>query len=278
MPAKSKAPDGFILVPNFISEREEVLLLKEVLRKGAPILDKGHLKFSNTQQQEYGPQISDAMELVKGGLRTQPPPRCNALVSKVAAEARRRGLHGAEALDAAGSSFLRVNHYCAEGGGYMHKHMDSMKCFGPIVACCSLLSDAAITFYDTRGNSFGMAAVHDVTEVRVPRRSLYFMTGAARQQWQHGIRKDQCPSERVSLTFRSVAADAPTTTAKAVAANFQARRKLVKAKAAGSAAAAPAASLRASSKSSKALATSKKRPAAAKPGAASGAKRRRTVA
>merc|ERR1719446_608309 len=86
----------------------------------------------------------------------------------------------------------------------MHKHMDSQKCFGPVIACCSLLADAGMTFYDTKGNSFGMARVHRTAEVAIPRRSLYFMSGPARFQWQHGIRKDQCPRERISLTFRTV--------------------------------------------------------------------------
>jgi hypothetical protein len=119
-------------------------------------------------------------------------------------------------LDAAkfateGTGFLRVNHYNAVGGGYMHKHMDSQKCFGPVIACCSLLADAAITFYDTKGNSYGMARVHRTAEVSIPRRSLYFMSGPARFQWQHGIRKDQCLRERLSLTFRTVRGDAPIT-------------------------------------------------------------------
>lgn len=267
MPAKATAPAGFVLVPNFISVEEEQLLLKEVLRKGAPVLDKSHLKFSNTRQQEYGPAISDAMELVKDGLASRFPPRCQALAAKVVAEARRRGLAGAEALAVKGVDFLRVNHYYADGGGYMHKHMDSNKCFGPIIACCSLLSDAAMTFYDTHGNSFGMAKVHGMAEVRIPRRSLYFMTGPSRSQWQHGIRKDQCPNERVSLTFRSVASDAPTTTASAVAASRQARSKGVQ-KQGGSALAKkrPAAA---------GLAFAKKRPAAAGDGGAAGAKKRR---
>merc|ERR1712232_811437 len=89
--------------------------------------------------------------------------------------------------------------------------MDSQKCFGPVIACVSLMADTSITFYDTKGNSFGMARVHDKAEVSIPRRSLYFMSGPSRFQWQHGIRKDQCPKERLSMTFRTVRDDAPTT-------------------------------------------------------------------
>jgi alkylated DNA repair dioxygenase AlkB len=197
-------------VPNFISVSEEQGLVKELLRKDAPWLDKSHLKFSNTFQQEYGVRVSDAMERITDVGVTAFPPKSLKLVKRVAAKAAQLGIAGADQLSSQEKAFLRVNHYNAVGGGYMHKHMDSQKCFGPVIACCSLLADAAMVFYDTQGNSYGMARVHRTTEVAIPRRSLYFMTGPARFQWQHGIRKDMCPTERLSLTFRSVRPDAPT--------------------------------------------------------------------
>ncbi|CAE7598336.1 unnamed protein product [Symbiodinium natans] len=94
-------------------------------------------------------------------------------------------------------------------GGYMHRHMDSKKCFGPVIACCSLLSDATLTFYDTGGSAYGLAKTRRTVTVDIPRRSLYFMTGASRSQWQHGIKKEHCPKERLSLTFRSILRTAP---------------------------------------------------------------------
>lgn len=204
-------PPGLYVVPNFVSLAEEAALKRELLHEDLPFLDKGHLKFSNTKQHEFGPQISDAMEHIVDARPSNFPPKCKAIASRLVAEAKRLGITGAEELGVDGVAFLRTNYYFSAGGGYMHKHMDSKKCFGPVIACCSLLSDAAMTFYDTKGNSFGMAAVHDKVEVHIPRRSLYFMTGDARHQWQHGIRKDQCPQERLSLTFRSVKPDAPKT-------------------------------------------------------------------
>ncbi|CAE7871812.1 STRN3, partial [Symbiodinium sp. KB8] len=152
---------------------------------------------------EYGPQISDAMEVVEAEPRI-PPTKTAALAQKVAREAQRLGL---VASGLGQSGFCRVNLY--NSGGYMHKHMDSKKCFGPVIACCSLLSDATMTFYDTGGSAYGLAKVRDTATVVIPRRSLYFMTGPSRSQWQHGIKKDHCPKERLSLTFRSVLPDAP---------------------------------------------------------------------
>lgn len=204
--------EGLIVIPNFVSVAEEKAIVQELLRSGAPWLDKSHLRFSNTAQQEYGPQISDAMEVVEDGKRSKLPPRSQELLDRIVKEAKKRSLPSGELWKK--SPFLRVNHYNLAGGGYMHKHMDSFRCFGPVIACCSLLSDAAMVFYDTKGNSYGLARVHGTAEVKIPRRSLYFMTGPARSQWQHGIRKDQCPEERLSLTFRTVLPDAPVTSAK----------------------------------------------------------------
>lgn len=204
-------PEGLIIIPDFISASEEAALVKELLGDDKPWLDKSHLKFSNTFQQEYGACISDAMEVVIGGKVLTLPPKSLQMAKRIAEESARRKILDGPSFARAGTGFLRVNHYLSEGGGYMHKHMDSHKCFGPVIACCSLLSDAAMSFYDTKGNSFAMAKVHGKVEVSIPRRSLYFMTGPARFQWQHGIRKDQCPVERLSLTFRTVQPDAPVT-------------------------------------------------------------------
>jgi len=206
---RPRAPEGLIVLPGFVSAEEEHALVKEILDPKRRWLDKSHLRFSNTGQQEFGPRISDAMEVVEGAAVLPMPPATAKLAERVAQEAARLGLEESSGLADPSAAFCRVNHYFKEGGGYMHKHMDSKKCFGPVIACCSLLADASMTFYDTHGNSFGMAKVHRTADVRLPRRSLYFMTGASRSQWQHGIRKDQCPSERLSLTFRTVCADAP---------------------------------------------------------------------
>eukprot|EP00439_Symbiodinium_sp_Y106_P000678 s5917_g1.t1 len=200
---RPEKPQGFLVVPDFVSASEEEALIQELRHGKRHWLDKAHLKFSNTRQQEYGPQISDAMELVEAEPRS-PPAKTAALAQKVAREAQRLGL---VASGLGQSGFCRVNLY--KSGGYMHKHMDSKKCFGPVIACCSLLSDATMTFYDTGGSAYGLAKVHDIATVAIPRRSLYFMTGPSRSQWQHGIKKDHCPKERLSLTFRSVRPDAP---------------------------------------------------------------------
>jgi hypothetical protein len=155
--------EGFFVIPDFISVAEEAALTKELLGDDKPWLDKSHLRFSNTSQQEYGACISDMMEVVAGGKALPMPTKSLQVAKRIAEESvriakgtaegsiRRTLLDGTSFADD-GIGFLRVNHYVKEGGGYMHKHMDSHKCFGPVIACVSLLSDAAMTFYDTKGN------------------------------------------------------------------------------------------------------------------------------
>ncbi|CAE7769723.1 STRN3, partial [Symbiodinium microadriaticum] len=156
----------FLVVPDFVSASEEEALLQELRDGKRHWLDKAHLKFSNTRQQEYGPQISDAMEVVEAEPRI-PPTKTAALAQKVAREAQRLGL---VASGLGQSGFCRVNLY--NSGGYMHKHMDSKKCFGPVIACCSLLSDATMTFYDTGGSAYGLAKVRD-TATAARRQGLF---------------------------------------------------------------------------------------------------------
>ncbi|OLQ00410.1 hypothetical protein AK812_SmicGene16924 [Symbiodinium microadriaticum] len=80
---RPEKPQGFLVVPDFVSASEEEALLQELRDGKRHWLDKAHLKFSNTRQQEYGPQISDAMEVVEAEPRI-PPTKTAALAQKVA--------------------------------------------------------------------------------------------------------------------------------------------------------------------------------------------------
>ena len=196
-------PEGLIIIENFITPDDEEILKNEILLSDLPFLNKSHLKFSNTKQQEYGPRISDKMELIKD--KTIPyPKQLTKLKNKINLKIKELE------LDDNYLTFCRVNYYFKKDGGYMHKHMDSKKCFGPVIACCSLLSDTYMTFYNTKGNSYAMAKIHDTQIIKIPRFSIYFMTGESRTQWQHGILKKNCMSERLSITFRSIAENPPT--------------------------------------------------------------------
>ena len=74
-------------------------------------------------------------------------------------------------------------------------HVDHPLTYGKVICGVSLLADCTITF--KLGSN-----THDV---RVPRRSLYFMSGLSRYEYKHGMNSNTLSGDaRVSLTFRAV--------------------------------------------------------------------------
>lgn len=198
-------PKGLIIIENFILQQEEDILVREILSEDRPTFEKTHLKFSNTKQQEYGKQINDKMEINDKLPKISMPENITNLFNKIKNKLIELNINNFNDNNV----FCRMNHYYKKTGNYMHKHMDSKKTFGSVIVCCSLLSDVKMNFYNTKGNSYGMAKVYEKIEVDIPRYSLYIMSGESRSEWQHGIRKDQCMNERISLTFRTIKDDAP---------------------------------------------------------------------
>jgi alkylated DNA repair dioxygenase AlkB len=97
-----------------------------------------------------------------------------------------------------------VNEYLRDQG--IAGHIDNLK-FGPSIASVSLGADTVMVF--ERGN--------EVFECFLPRRSIVLLTGEARTEWKHGIRKNVTymgpngkvvkPSDyrRESMTYRTIA-------------------------------------------------------------------------
>ena len=96
-----------------------------------------------------------------------------------------------------------VNEYLPGQGIAPHIDRD---CFGPVVATVSLNSDVVMGFVGPQGERYSHT---------LQRRSLVLLTGAAREDWRHGIAKrknDRDPvsgqviprERRVSITFRTV--------------------------------------------------------------------------
>ena len=96
-----------------------------------------------------------------------------------------------------------VNEYLPGQGIAPHTDRD---CFGPVVATVSLSSDVVMDFEGPQGERYSHM---------LQRRSLVLLTGAAREEWRHGIAKrknDRDPvtrqviprERRVSITFRTV--------------------------------------------------------------------------
>ena len=86
-----------------------------------------------------------------------------------------------------------INNYVQADSLRLHK--DHTSTYGPVICGVSLLSDCELSFQN------GPVLV----DVAIPARSLYFMTGASRFVYKHGLRAGTLTSERrVSITFRSV--------------------------------------------------------------------------
>ena len=98
-----------------------------------------------------------------------------------------------EAIAEASGVEMQVNEFHAEDA--LNPHIDNAIAYKDIVSAVSLLCDTTVTF--THGKT------REAVDVRVPRRSLYFMTGPSRYRFLHGVKKGNIHGERrLSYTFR----------------------------------------------------------------------------
>jgi alkylated DNA repair dioxygenase AlkB len=92
-----------------------------------------------------------------------------------------------EKLESPATSELYINEY--NPGDSLQPHFDHRTTYDECIFGISLLSDTNMVF----GSE----------SVRIPRRSMYLMTGKARFSLKHSIPKIE--QKRVSITFRTVA-------------------------------------------------------------------------
>ena len=86
-----------------------------------------------------------------------------------------------------------VNEYLPRNG--LKAHHDHRTTYDETIFGVSLLSDTYITFIG-KGKRI---------RVKIPRRSLYVMTGESRYTYKHSIRKSDIESRRLSMTYRTIA-------------------------------------------------------------------------
>ena len=90
------------------------------------------------------------------------------------------------------------------------QHIDQLA-LGEVVTTLSLACDSVMDF---SWGGEGDTAPPPPFSIPLPRRSLLVMEGTARHRWMHGIRSENVPSTRVSITLRgmpnSVPPDTPT--------------------------------------------------------------------
>ena len=167
-------PSGLRIIPDWITEEEEVLLVNEI---DANPWDVGIKR----RVQHYGFVFKYSTLKATESAENEFPPLCQEIVERIGSE-----------MDQ-----LTVNEYVAGIG--IGSHCDTHSAFTESIPVVSLLSDIEMDF-----------VFHDESKemsVIIPRRSLIFLEGEARYGWRHAIstRKTDAgkPRERrISLTFR----------------------------------------------------------------------------
>jgi len=142
---------------------------------------------SGRRKIEYGPKVNFKSETIRLEGALVPP--AWALRGPILRTAVRRGYLGE--FDAAEVGALE---YEPVRGASIAPHIDDSWVWGERIAICSLLSACAMSFLRN-----GREVL-----VHLPRRSLLIISGKARYEWMHAIRRGAIKQRRISLTFREL--------------------------------------------------------------------------
>lgn len=90
--------------------------------------------------------------------------------------------------------------YRPEKGAAIDPHLDDSWLWGERLVTLNLLSDTTLTFSTQNSTPSPYVEV----EIFMPRYSLVVVSGSARYQWQHSIRREHVTSRRVAVTVREL--------------------------------------------------------------------------
>ena len=183
--ATREIPDGLIFEPDFLSRAEEQELLQVIQ----------HMPFYEFEL--HG--VAAKRRVIHFGLRYALDKRVLSNAPELPAEfgplrARAAAIAGIAAED---FSQILVNEYPPGAGIGWHHDSPPFR----IVAGISLGADCAMRFQAGSGEQRRTA------EVELPRRSLYLLTGDARELWQHRI--SPMKELRYSITMRTFRKESP---------------------------------------------------------------------
>eukprot|EP01089_Gocevia_fonbrunei_P013755 TRINITY_DN3595_c0_g1_i1.p1 TRINITY_DN3595_c0_g1~~TRINITY_DN3595_c0_g1_i1.p1 ORF type:complete len:204 (-),score=27.71 TRINITY_DN3595_c0_g1_i1:28-639(-) len=182
---------GLILVKNFLTEKEEDELLAVIDAPNAP----WKLNRSRTRRvQMFGP-LHDSRYTVKQGAEITPLPSYSPDLTKKIITFCWEHFHQFQLSKLNNDKYteLFVNEYTSNDALQFHK--DHTSTYGPVIIGISLLCDGI--FWFQKGSN--------EEQIKLPRRSMYLMTGDSRTSWNHGIHAGHLSGERrISLTFRTV--------------------------------------------------------------------------
>ncbi len=182
-PTHFRAPHGFEYIPEFLSHEEEDDLVKHIRHIALHAFNFQGFQ-ARRKTQSFGYDYSfDKRSLSKG---EDIPPQFLPLIAHVAE------LGGIEASSIAE---LLITEY--PPGAVINWHRDAPP-FKDVMGV-SLLEDCAFKF---RPHEKGLQGRKSVLSIPVARRSLYFIRGEARLQWEHSI--SPVAGTRYSITLRTL--------------------------------------------------------------------------
>ena len=182
-PIQPEMPEGFSYTPEFISIDEEEELIKQVKSTELhPMIFQGFE--AKRKVASFGFDYSFENRTLRKG--TTIPDAFNQLIGKVAVQAGITPDQFAELL---------VTEY--PPGAVINWHRDAPPF--DLIAGISLLSDCIFRFRPHDKTKQGRKSI---TSLAVTRRSLYFIDGIARKEWQHST--SPVKETRYSITLRTL--------------------------------------------------------------------------
>ena len=181
-----KAPDGLIIIPDFISSAEEASLLADIeVAEWSSILSR--------RVQHYGWRYDYKARGINRGDFLGPLPDWAASIAKRLVEKK--------LVDELPDQVI-VNEYLSHQG--ISKHIDCRNCFRGSIVTISLLETWEMVFARTT------AGIEEKYRTLLPRYSATVLSGEVREKWTHEIAKKKTDAgyarnRRVSVTFRKVA-------------------------------------------------------------------------
>ncbi|KAF7645614.1 hypothetical protein LDENG_00201180 [Lucifuga dentata] len=183
---------GVFLWENFISEEEEEELVKKMDQ------DVWTQSQSGRRKQDFGPKVNFKKQKVRLAGFSGLPAASRDLVIRMQKEPSLFGFQPVEQCNL---------DYHPQRGSAIDPHKDDSWLWGERLVTINMLSDTTLTMSLEQGLPELSLTDEVQVAVRLPRRSLAVLSGAARHRWKHGIhRKDVC-GRRVCSTYRELSAE-----------------------------------------------------------------------
>ena len=159
---------------------------------------------SGRRKIDYGPSANFKKKKIKvGSFRGLPQYSRDFIFNKLQAIKESGDIQYAafnEKLETFSPIEVNVLSYEEEKGANIASHFDDFWLWGERIIGVNLLSDTVMTYTKPTDPSV-------VIQVPIPRRSLYLMSEASRNEWQHGIFAEDINGRRIVVTIRELTAE-----------------------------------------------------------------------